>query len=58
MANVKFGEDTDVTGAPIMFSTKQENLPVDDRLAEWARLIFAKRGNIGESKIIFDSKLV
>lgn len=52
--NVKFGEDTDVTGAPIMFSAKQENLPVDDRLAEWARLIFAKRGNIGESKIIFD----
>jgi hypothetical protein len=52
--NVKFGQDTDVTGSPIMFSTKQENLPVDDRLAEWARLIFAKRGNIGESKIIFD----
>ena len=52
--NVKFGEDTDITGAPIMFSTKQENLPVDDRLAEWARLIFAKRGNLGESKIIFD----
>ena len=36
------------------FSVKQADLPVDDRLAEWARLIFAKRGNIGESKIIFD----
>jgi hypothetical protein len=49
--NVKFGEDTDVTGAPIMFSAKQD-LPVDAKLERWADTIFAKRGNVAESKIL------
>ena len=46
--------DSKAYGFEPSFSVKQSDLPVDDRLAEWARLIFAKRGNIGESKILFD----
>lgn len=49
--NVKFGQDTDITGAPIMFSAKQD-LPVDAKLERWAKTIFDKLGSVAESKIL------
>lgn len=49
--NVKFGQDTDITGAPIMFSAKQD-LPVDTKLERWAKTIFDKLGSVAESKIL------
>jgi len=52
--NVKFAADKDITGAPIMFSAKQD-LPVDVKLERWAKSIFDKLGNVSESKIIADS---
>ena len=52
--NVTFGQEADITGAPIAFSEKQTNLPVDAKLEQWADSIFKGRGNITESKILSD----